>query len=90
MAHDSRKRRPPRPTPRQERVLQLLSEGCRNKEIARDLGITEAGAKKHIEALMRRYSATNRAQIVGRAMAAGHLELAAGSDSQPGREGPQS
>lgn len=47
----------------------------RTKEIASDLEITEAGVKKHIESLMKRYCATNRAQVVGRAIAAGELRI---------------
>lgn len=49
-------------SPRQQEVLQLLTQGLQNKEIARALGITERTAKFHVEAVLRRLGATNRTE----------------------------
>lgn len=48
--------------------------GRTGKEIAHELGITEAGARKHFEALRRRYAASNTMQLVRRAIEFGDLE----------------
>jgi DNA-binding NarL/FixJ family response regulator len=52
------------PTPRQREVLRLVADGCGNKEIASRLGITEAGVKKHLESLFRRYEVNGRLALV--------------------------
>ena len=44
-------------------VLQLLLEGLANKEIARDLGITEATVKVHVKAILRKARVRNRTQV---------------------------
>ena len=54
-------------TKRQWLVIQLVRAGKSNKQIARELAISEAGVKKHLEALFRRYGATNRVTLVVRA-----------------------
>lgn len=56
------------PTARQLEVLAWLVDGLSNKEIASLMGITPAGVKKHIEALMRRYGVTRRTALVRAAM----------------------
>ena len=62
-------------TPRQSQVVRLVSEGCADKEIAASLGISEAGVRKHLEAVFRKYSVANRTALVRAAVQAGDLEL---------------
>ena len=49
-------------TPRELQVLKGLTEGKSNKEIARDLDITEPTIKLHMKTLYRRVGAANRTQ----------------------------
>jgi len=62
-------------TTRQMTVIELIASGNSNKEIAQAMGITEAGVKKHIEALMRRYGVRRRTALVQRAIRSGDLRL---------------
>ena len=50
-------------TPTQVKVLQGVHSGLLNKQIAFDLGITEATVKGHLSALMRRLRVRNRTQV---------------------------
>lgn len=47
---------------REVQVLQYLAEGGSNKQIARDLDITEATVKVHIKAVLRKLDLSNRTQ----------------------------
>jgi DNA-binding NarL/FixJ family response regulator len=49
---------------RQVAVLRLLAEGLSNKEIARDLFITESTVKFHVSAILQVLDARNRSQAV--------------------------
>ena len=49
-------------TPRECQILQCLMDGRSNKEIARDLQLTEATVKAHVKALLRKTRMTNRTQ----------------------------
>ncbi|MFT7593983.1 MAG: two-component system nitrate/nitrite response regulator NarL [Paracoccaceae bacterium] len=49
-------------TPRELQVLKGLTEGKSNKEIARDLDITEPTVKLHMKTLYRKVGAANRTQ----------------------------
>lgn len=49
-------------TPRQEEVLKRLQRGLSNKEIARELEMSEATVKVHVRQLMKRLGVTNRTQ----------------------------
>ena len=51
-------------TPQQFRVLQMLGEGRLNKQIAWDLGVSEATIKAHMTAILRKLGANNRTQAV--------------------------
>ncbi len=51
-------------TPQQFRVLQMLGEGLLNKQIAYELGISEATIKAHMTAILRKLGAGNRTQAV--------------------------
>ena len=58
-------------TDRQIDVLWLLSQGKPNKEIARDLGISEGTVKIHLAAIFRALNVRNRVEAVVRAKAMG-------------------
>ena len=47
-------------TPQQFRVLQMLGEGRLNKQIAWDLGVSEATIKAHVTAVLRKLGVNNR------------------------------
>jgi len=51
-------------TPQQFRVLTMLSSGLLNKQIAYELGVSEATIKAHMTAIMQKLGATNRTQAV--------------------------
>ena len=51
-------------TPQQFRVLTMIAEGLLNKQIAYDLGVSEATIKAHVTAILRKLGVTNRTQAV--------------------------
>ena len=51
-------------TPLQFRVLQMLGDGLLNKQIAYELGVSEATIKAHMTAILRKLGASNRTQAV--------------------------
>ena len=51
-------------TNRQSQVLELVAQGMSNKQIAYEMGVSEATVKLHINALLRAVGATNRTQAV--------------------------
>lgn len=51
-------------TNRQSQVLDLVAQGKSNKQIAYDMGVSEATVKLHINALLRSLHVTNRTQAV--------------------------
>jgi DNA-binding NarL/FixJ family response regulator len=51
-------------TPHQFRVLMMLGEGLLNKQIAYQLGVSEATIKAHVTAVLRKMQVTNRTQAV--------------------------
>ena len=59
-------------TPQQFRVLSMIAEGLLNKQIAYDLGVSEATVKAHMTAIMRKLGVSNRTQV---ALAASHLDV---------------
>jgi DNA-binding NarL/FixJ family response regulator len=52
------------PTKRQLQIIQLVARGKQNKEIARELGISHQTVKNHVEALLQRIGANDRAHAV--------------------------
>ena len=50
-------------TPQQFRVLTMISAGQLNKQIAYELGISEATIKAHMTAIMRKLGVNNRTQV---------------------------
>lgn len=51
-------------TPRQLQVLGFVAQGMSNKQIAYEIGVSEATVKLHINALLRSVGATNRTQAL--------------------------
>lgn len=51
-------------TPQQFRVLQMVSSGQLNKQIAYELNVSEATIKAHMTHILRKLGATNRTQAV--------------------------
>jgi DNA-binding NarL/FixJ family response regulator len=71
-----RRRRPrsvsrPSLTVRQLQVVRLVTIGLPNREIGRQLGISEACVKFHLGSLFRHYGVDNRVSVVVRAIADG-------------------
>jgi DNA-binding NarL/FixJ family response regulator len=51
-------------TPQQVRVLMMLSEGLLNKQIAYQLGVSEATVKAHVSAILQKLGVDSRTQAV--------------------------
>lgn len=51
-------------TPAQKRVMSCLSDGLLNKQIAFEMGISEATVKAHMTAIFRKLGANNRTQAL--------------------------
>ncbi len=62
-------------TPREAEVLELLADGLANKQIAHRLGISDHTVKFHVDAIMRRLGAANRAEAVRQGIRRGVLGL---------------
>ena len=58
-------------TPQQVRVLMMLSEGLLNKQIAYELGVSEATVKAHVSAILQKLGVDSRTQAV---IAAGKIK----------------
>ncbi|HEX6554072.1 MAG TPA: LuxR C-terminal-related transcriptional regulator [Ktedonobacteraceae bacterium] len=54
-------------TPREQEVLHLLAQGASNQEIARQLVVSFATAKKHVASILSKLGAENRTQAIARA-----------------------
>ena len=50
-------------TPRQKEIVALVANGLRNKEIARELNITEGTVKMHLHHIFRRLGVNSRARL---------------------------
>lgn len=77
LAHVSRERGPsPEPlTPRETEVLELLSRGLQNREIAEKLFVTERTVKFHVSSLLHKLGAANRTEAVSIAARRGLIQL---------------
>jgi len=51
-------------TPQQTRVLGMLGEGLLNKQIAYELGVSEATVKAHVSAILLKLRVDSRTQAV--------------------------
>ena len=61
-------------TRRQKQVLELMAKGMANKEIARELGVSEHTVKIHVTAILRLFNASNRTEVVVKAKNAGIVQ----------------
>jgi DNA-binding NarL/FixJ family response regulator len=59
-------------TPQQFKVLMMVAQGLLNKQIAYDMGISEATVKAHVTAIMNKLGVSNRTQAV---LAASKLDV---------------
>ncbi|MCP4660475.1 MAG: response regulator transcription factor [bacterium] len=66
-------------TRREREVLELLAKGLRNKEIAKEFGISLATVKVHVHHLLEKFEVHDRRDAVRRAYETGLLELPPGS-----------
>ncbi len=57
-----------RPTERERDVLREVAHGLTSRDIARDLVLGESTVKTHIQSLMRKLNASNRAELIANAM----------------------
>jgi DNA-binding NarL/FixJ family response regulator len=60
---------------REVEVLQLVAAGMRNKEIAHQLGVTEATVNAHIKHILEKLNASDRTQAVTTALRRGIIRL---------------
>jgi DNA-binding NarL/FixJ family response regulator len=69
-------------TPQQVRVLMMLSEGLLNKQIAYQLGVSEATVKAHVSAILQKLGVESRTQAVIAAakIETGHMSQGAGAE----------
>lgn len=68
-------------TPQQVRVLMMLSEGLLNKQIAYELGVSEATIKAHVSAILQKLNVDSRTQAV---IAAAKIEAGQWQDTANG------
>jgi DNA-binding NarL/FixJ family response regulator len=61
-------------SPREEEVLRFVAEGLTNKEIARQLRVSENTVKTHVTSLFNRLGVDSRARAVAVAANEGLLE----------------
>jgi DNA-binding NarL/FixJ family response regulator len=72
-------------TDRENQVLRLIACGLTNKEISRDLSISESTVENHIHNIYTKLGISNRAQAVGYAL---HLRIVLLNDVMDNRGNP--
>jgi DNA-binding NarL/FixJ family response regulator len=72
------RRAPVELTDRERTVLELLAEGCSNREIGERLVLSPATIKDHVRHLLQKLDATSRLQALVHAADAGMLQLGTG------------
>ena len=61
-------------SPREREVLQLVADGSENKQIATDLGLSEATVKSYLRGIFERLEVTSRAEAVAVGLRLGVIE----------------
>ena len=61
-------------SPREQQVLQLIANGSENKQIARELGLSEATVKTYIRGVFERLDVSSRAEAVAVGIRKGVIE----------------
>lgn len=67
-------------TPRELKVLQLVSRGLRNKEIAAELGVSSRTVEGHLSSILSKLGVSSRTAAVVRAVANNWLQLPEGEE----------
>ena len=62
-------------SPRENEILDLLSKGFANKEIAYQLSISERTVQFHIKSLFEKLEASSRTDVVIKAIKKGHISI---------------
>ena len=72
-------------TDREQQILQLIVQGCTNRQIARQLSISESTTENHIHHIYIKLRISNRAQAVAHAfrMAPSREEQPPGNEGNP-------
>lgn len=70
-------------TPKEREVMQWLSCGQSNREIANTMGIDEATVKAHLGRMLRKAEASNRVELTLRSIAEGKAKPAEGKAKPP-------
>jgi DNA-binding NarL/FixJ family response regulator len=63
-----------RQSSQQQRILQLLTQGLKNKQIARQLGISETTVKSQLRVIYSQLDASSRVEAVAAALRFGLVE----------------
>jgi len=58
-------------TPREDEVAQLVSQALSNKEVARELGLSESTVKHHVHSILGKFGLATRGQLMRRMRADG-------------------
>ena len=74
-------------TGREKQILAWVREGMSNQEIGEQLGISSLTVKNHVQKILRKLGAANRAQAVAKAMTQNLLDRAAPFSVVPGGAG---
>jgi DNA-binding NarL/FixJ family response regulator len=70
-------------TPREYQVAVLVSRGMSNKEVARELGVSDGTVKLHVHNIFQKLGARNRYGLIQRMVSSGSTEVV-----ECGRERP--
>ncbi len=76
-------------TPKEKMVLQYISRGYSNKEIARSLEISPHTVASHIKHIYRKLEVNSRNEAVFEGWRMGHLSIHQGSQTQSSQKDPQ-
>jgi DNA-binding NarL/FixJ family response regulator len=68
------------PTPRERKILELLSLGLTNNAIARRLTVSESTVRAHVRTISQKLGTQNRVQAVAKAMSLGIIDTAEAPD----------
>jgi DNA-binding NarL/FixJ family response regulator len=62
-------------SPREKEILQLLADGCRNREIANQLGLSENTVRNHVFNLLEKLGTTHRTEAIAMAIQQGLVQM---------------